>query len=165
MYRFVSSVILAILLAAPALAAPPQSTNKQLTQRFYDEVCNKGNMAVVDELVADNFVEHQPFPGIAPNREGVKQVFTMLRTAFPDLKCDVQYMVEEGDKVAIYLMMSGTQKGEFMGMPASGKPFSTPCIDIIRIVNKRAVEHWGVVDSGDIMQQLGAVPPSEKTGK
>ncbi len=83
----------------------------------------------------------------------------MMRTAFPDLKFEVDFMLSDGDMVAVYLTMSGTQKGEFMGMPASGKEFNSKTVDILRIVDGKAVEHWGVMDGMTMMHQLGVTPP------
>ncbi|HET6348050.1 MAG TPA: ester cyclase [Candidatus Krumholzibacteria bacterium] len=159
MYRFLTVAVIAAVLTVPAFAAPPASDNEALCQRFYNEVMDQGKLATIDELVAPNFVEHQPFPGIPTNRDGLTQFVTMMRTAFPDLKCTVNFMMQDGDKVAVYGTMSGTQNGEFMGVPASGKKFSVDCVDIVRIVNKQAVEHWGVMDSGVMMQQLGIPAP------
>lgn len=158
MYRVFSLCAVVVMLAGAALAGTVQDQNKALTQKFYDEVANKGNMAAADELLAEDFVDHEPFPGIGPGRDGCKQFFSMMRETFPDLNFDTKFMVAEGDKVVIYLTMSGTQKGEFMGMPASGKKFSINTIDIIRIADGKAVEHWGVTDGMTMMQQLGATP-------
>ena len=156
---------LLVLGLAGAAAAEASKDNEALCKKFYDEVANKGNVDMIDELVAEDFVEHEVFPGLEPGREGVKQFFTMMRTAFPDLKFKVEFMMSDGDKVATYVTMSGTQKGEFMGTPASGKKFTTKMVDIVRIVDGKAVEHWGVTDGLMMMQQLGAMPgdsPAEK---
>jgi predicted ester cyclase len=75
--------------------------NKAKTRRFMEEVLNKGNMQVVDELIAPNFVEHDPFPGQAPGVEGLKQAMVALRQAFPDLHVTVDEMLSDGDKVVI----------------------------------------------------------------
>lgn len=123
-----------------------------------EEVLNKGNMQVVDELIAPNFVEHDPFPGQAPGVEGLKQAMVALRQAFPDLHVTVDEMLSDGDKVVIRSTMKGTHKGTFMNIPATGKQISVEGIDIVRISNGRAVEHWGVTDNLTMMQQLGLVP-------
>jgi steroid delta-isomerase-like uncharacterized protein len=123
-----------------------------------EEVLNKGNMQVVDELIAPNFVEHDPFPGQAPGVEGLKQAMVALRQAFPDLHVTVDEMLSEGDKVVIRSTMKGPHKGNFMNIPATGKQISVEGIDIVRISNGRAVEHWGVTDNLTMMQQLGLVP-------
>jgi len=123
-----------------------------------EEVLNKGNMQAVDELIAPNFVEHNPFPGQAPGVEGLKQAMVALRQAFPDLHVTVDEMLSDGDKVVIRSTMKGTHKGNFMNIPATGKQMSVEGIDIVRISNGRAVEHWGVTDNLTMMQQLGLVP-------
>ena len=82
----------------------------------------------------------------------------MMRNAFPDARMDVDDLIAEGDKVAARLTMSGTQRGEFAGIPASGKSMSVTTIDIIRFKNGQVVEHWGATDSAKIMEQLGAIP-------
>ena len=130
---------------------------KTVVRRFYDEV-SAGNLDIVDELVADDFVEHEEFPGIEPNKEGVKQFFALFRSAFPDLRMEPHEMVAEGDLVCARVTMTGTHEGEFMGMPASGKPVEVQAIDMLRIGDGQATEHWGVTDAMTMMQQLGAIP-------
>jgi steroid delta-isomerase-like uncharacterized protein len=132
--------------------------NVALVRRFYDEVINGGRIDAIDELLAPNFVEHQEFPGLEPTREGVKQFFAMWRKAFPDTHGEIELVVADGDLVAVYGTWTGTHQGEFMGMPATGKRFSIPNADFIRFQNGVCVEHWGVGDSGMMMQQLGAMP-------
>src|SRR3712207_732074 len=107
-------------------------------------------------LVADDFRDHEEFPGISSDRDGVRQFFEMMRSAFPDFRIDVEDMLVEGDKVAVRMQMSWTHQGEFLGMPGSGQRFSTTGIDIIRVVDGKAVEHWGATDTLAMMQQLGA---------
>lgn len=158
MYRFLSLCAMLVLLVGTASAGTQQDEYKALTQGFYDEVVNNGNIAAADKYLAENFVDHEPFPGLKSDREGCKQFFAMMRDAFPDLKFDIHFMLAEGDKVAVYITMSGTQKKDFAGIPSSGKKFSANTIDIIRIADGKAVEHWGVTDGMTMMQQLGAMP-------
>ena len=132
--------------------------NKALMRRFYEEI-SKGNLAVVDELTAVDFVDHSPFvPGLAPGRQGTLELFTMIRAAFPDLRITAEDMVAEGDKVVARVTMSGTHRGEFMGIAPTGKQITVGIIEILRIAGGKMVEHWNVVDSLGMMQQLGAVP-------
>jgi steroid delta-isomerase-like uncharacterized protein len=139
--------------------------NKALMRRFYEEI-SKGNLTVVDELIADNLVDHSPFaPGQVPGRQGTLELFTMIRTAFPDLRITAEDMVAEGDKVVCRGTFSGTHKGEFMGIAPTGKQISVGVIEIMRIVGGKMVEHWNVVDNLGMMQQLGVVPPPEQRGK
>ena len=130
--------------------------NKAIMRRIYDEVFSKGNLAVVDELVVKDVIEHEEGP---QGSEGLKQTVTMFRTAFPDLQFSVEDMIAEGDKVVSRITMRGTHKGEFMGIPATGKTITVQAIDIIRFANGKAVEHWGVTDSAAMMEQLGVAPP------
>jgi len=81
----------------------------------------------------------------------------MLHNAFPDFKATIEQLIAEGDKVVLYMTWTGTQEGEFMGVPPTGKRLSVGVIDIIAIANGKFVEHWGIIDSGKMMQQLGAM--------
>ena len=136
--------------------------NKEITRRLVEEVFNRGNLGVVDEIMAPNFVEHEELPpGIPRNREGALQLFGMLRSAFPDFKATIQDLIAEGDKVVVYMTWTGTQKGEFMGIPPSGKRMTVPVIDILRFDGDQVTEHWGLMDVMSMMQQLGAIPSPE----
>lgn len=158
MRRRALPAIAALALIAAMLGGAQAEDNKALCSRFYQEAINGGNLELIDELVAEDFVDHEEAPGLEPNREGLKKFFAMMRTAFPDLKIDVEFMLADGDKVAAYLTMSGTHSGEFMGMPPSGKKFSIPTVDIVRFADGKAAEHWGVTDVLTMMQQLGVGP-------
>jgi len=135
-----------------------QEQNKATMKKFYNEGINKGNLDLIDELVADNFVEHEAIPGMSQGKQAVKDWFVMFRKGFPDLKFTVNDMVAEGDKVWTYITISGTNSGPFMDMDATGKKIETKGIDIVRFENGKAVEHWGVTDNTTMMQQLGMMP-------
>jgi steroid delta-isomerase-like uncharacterized protein len=125
---------------------------------FYASI-NQGDLDRLGELVADDFIEHEETPGLAPTKEGVLEFFRMYRAAFPDMRMDVEEILTSGDKAVVRARVTGTQQGEFMGMPATGKSFDVKLIDIIRFGGDGlAHEHWGVIDSLTMMQQLGAVP-------
>lgn len=132
-----------------------EKQNKALMKRFYDEVANKGDLKLIDELIAADFVEHEDFPGLAEGREGLKQFFSMIRSAFDGFRMDIEDLVAEGDKVVARITMRGTHKGEFMGIKGTGKTISVSAIDILRYADGRAVEHWGVTDAMAMMEQLG----------
>jgi steroid delta-isomerase-like uncharacterized protein len=133
--------------------------NKALARQLVEEVFNRGNLRVVDELLAPDFVEREVLPpGIPSGREGVKQLTAMFRGAFPDLKVSIDDIIAEGDRVVIRLTWTGTQRGEFMGIPPTGKPVSFGVIDILRFASGKCVEHWGQMDSMGLMMQLGAIP-------
>lgn len=164
MFRAFMVTLMLIAFPAIAVAGEVEDTNKALCQKFYEEVVNQGNFDLIDEMMAENFVEHEVFPGLSSGREGVKEFFMMMRNAFPDFHMKPEFSLAEGDKVVTYLTMSGTHKGEFMGMPASGKKFSTTTIDIVRMADGKAVEHWGVTDAMKMMHQLGMVPEGGHEG-
>jgi steroid delta-isomerase-like uncharacterized protein len=133
--------------------------NKALFRRMVEEIFNRGDMSLVDEFLAPDFVEHEELPpGIPPGREGVKQLTAMFRSAFPDFKATIDDMIAEGDKVVVRMTWRGTHKGEFMGIPPTGKSVSFGVIDIVRFAGDKFAEHWGLMDSMSMMQQLGAVP-------
>ena len=133
--------------------------NKTLIRRLYDEALNKGNLAVVDEILAPNYVRHGLASGAPTGPESTKQVFAMMRTAFPDLRITVEPVVGEGDKVAAQLIHSGTHKGEFMGIAPTGKQVMVTTIGIYRFAGSKLEESWILMDQLGMMQQLGAVPP------
>jgi steroid delta-isomerase-like uncharacterized protein len=136
-----------------------EEQNKAVVRRMVDEVFNKGNLRLIDEIMAPDFVEHEQLPpGIPGGREGVKQLTASFRSSFPDFKATIEDILAEGDKVVIRMTWRGTQKGEFMGIPPSGKMVNFGVIDIIRIAGGKFVEHWGQMDMMGMMQQLGAVP-------
>lgn len=133
--------------------------NKAAMRTMVEEVFNKGNVAAVDEYMAPGFVEHEVLPpGIPEGAEGLRQLVIMMRSAFPDFHAKIDDMIAEDDKVVINMTWSGTQKGEFMDIPPTGKHISFGVIDIIRVQDGKAVEHWGQMDNMGMMQQLGAIP-------
>jgi steroid delta-isomerase-like uncharacterized protein len=139
--------------------------NKALVRQMVEEVFNRGNISLADKFLAPDFVEREELPpGIPRDREGVKQLTTMFRAAFPDFKATIDDIIAEGDKVVIRQTWSGTHKGEFMGIPPTGKSVSFGVIDIIRIAGGKFVEHWGQMDSMGLMQQLGAIPTPGQSG-
>jgi steroid delta-isomerase-like uncharacterized protein len=132
--------------------------NKELMRQFYEEVINAGNIDLIDELLSDDFVEHEEFPGITPDREGVKQFFRMFKQAFPDGTMTPEDMIAEGDLVAARATIRGTHQGEFMGVPATGKQIDVTAVEIVQFADGKATAHWGVTDAMGMMMQLGAMP-------
>jgi len=130
--------------------------NKAAVLRFYGEM-SKGNVGIIDEMVADDFVEHDEFPGLTPNKDGVRQFFQAMRVAFPDLEMIAEDMVAEGDKVFVRARMRGTQRGEFIGIPATGRQIDVPMGDFLRFKDGKVAEHWGATDTGMMLQQLGVI--------
>ena len=136
--------------------------NKALFRRFMDEVFNRGNIGLVDELMPLDFAEHEELPpGMPPGREGLKALVATFRNAFPDFKVTLDDVLAEGDKVVVRSTWSGTQQGAFMGIAPTGKRVSFEVIDIVRIAGGKVQEHWGQMDSMLMMQQLGLAPVPE----
>ncbi len=131
---------------------------KTQLERIPLEVFNQGNFGLIDELIAPDFVEHYEQPGVPPTREGFKQFAMAYRSAFPDLRYTVEDAIDAGDKIVYRLTASGTMKGDFLGMPATGTRASWTEIHIGRVANGQLVEHWGLVDQLGMLVQLGVIP-------
>ena len=134
-------------------------TNTALFRRFMEEVANRGNLAAVDEVMAPDFTEHEVLPpGTPPGREGVKQVFAMLRAGLPDLQVTIDDAIATGDKVVCRETWRGTHRGELLGAAPTGKRVEFGAIDIVRVADGKLVEHWGQSDWLGLLQQVGALP-------
>ena len=132
-------------------------------RRLYDMI-NAGDIDGFAAIMADDFVEHEELPGLAPSKEGVLTLFRGYREAFPDLRMTVEDIVASGDKAVARVTTTGTQTGEWMGMPASGRRAEVHLIDIMRFDEDGLVsEHWGVMDMLSMLQQLGAIPEAAPT--
>ena len=126
-------------------------------QRLYDLI-NAGDIEGFGRQLADDFVERNEVPGIPPTKAGVIQYFQMLLAAFPDFRMDVEDVIASSDKAVARVRVTGTHKGEFMGIPATEKSAAVNLIDITRFGDDGlAHEHWGVVDQLALMQQLGLI--------
>ncbi|TMD48040.1 MAG: ester cyclase [Chloroflexi bacterium] len=133
--------------------------NKALAARIPLEAFNQGKLEVIDEVIADNSIDHGELPsGMPPGKEGVKLLVKALRSAFPDFKITIGLQVAEGDLVVQQATTTGTMKGEFAGMPPSGKTATWEAIHITRIKDGKIVEHWQVQDQLGMLQQLGFIP-------
>ena len=139
--------------------------NKTIARRITEEIWGSGNLALIDDLFAPNNVDHNPMPGLAPSREGLKQGVTMMHAAFPDLHTQVDGLIAEGNKVVARFSGRGTQKGELMGIPPTGKEVTVAGIQICRIADGKVVEDWSELDYMGMMTQLGVVPPPAQSGK
>ena len=132
---------------------------KALMKRFNDEVMTQGKIEVIDELVSEDLVEHAPTPpGFPEGRDGVKAYVDLFRSAFPDFKATSVAVVEEGDEAWMQSTLTGTHKGEFMGIPATNKTFEITAFDRVKFKDGKAVEHWASQDDMGMMTQLGIAP-------
>jgi steroid delta-isomerase-like uncharacterized protein len=133
--------------------------NKTIVRRVNDEVWSKGQLDVIDELIADDFVATVVgAPEQIRGPQGFREFVVMYRTAFPDLRITVDEQFAEGETVVTRWTATGTNEGELMGMPATGKQATTAGININRISGGKLVEGWGLFDQLGLLQQIGAVP-------
>jgi steroid delta-isomerase-like uncharacterized protein len=130
------------------------------TMRKAYDLINAGDLEGFAALISDDdFVEHDESPGMTPTKEGVLQFFGMFRAGFPDLRMEPEQIFVDGDRVAVYFHATGTNTGEFMGMPPTGKSVDVHGLDIVRFGGDgTAHEHWGLFDAFGMMQQLGLAP-------
>ncbi len=128
---------------------------KEVLMRFYEAI-NRGDFPALSHLVASDYVEHQPLPPrVPPDREGVQEYVRQMRAAFPDVQYAVQDIVAENDKAWSRVIMTGTQKEEFEGIPPTGKQVRIEQVDIYRFAQNQIIEHWSIIDQLGLLQQLG----------
>jgi predicted ester cyclase len=137
------------------------TSNEAIYRRIIEEGFNQGDLAVVDELVGANAIEHQR-GGAGDGPDGVKRTITILRSAFPDFKITIDEVVAVGDKVWARQRGGGTNLGSFAGFPPTGRKALTDVIDICRFEDGKMVEHWGVPDQLGMMFALGHIAPPSR---
>ncbi len=126
------------------------------TAKKLGEAINSGRLEEFHQLFAANVVDHDPAPGQASGPEGFIQFFTQFREVFPDLKIAVEHMVADEENVAMAYTVTGTQKGTFQGIPATGKTIKARGMQIARFdSNAKIIERWGSSDELGIMKQIG----------
>ncbi|MDQ3898849.1 MAG: ester cyclase [Actinomycetota bacterium] len=132
-----------------------------VARRLVTDVFGGGDVSLVDELVDEGLIDHNPFPGLAPGREGFTQAVTMVRGGFPDLRCAPVRVIVDGDGVFYHWEGNATQSGAFAGIPPTGKAVRLSGMEIIHFGGRdddKVIEHWILVNGMEIMQQLGVVP-------
>ena len=129
-----------------------------VVRRFIEEYQSGHDVAVAEELLADDFVDHSPFGPFAPDRAGVLALFGTLFAAFPDLRAVIHAQWADGDDVITRKTFHGTHDGEFMGIPPTGNAVEFDVIDVVTVRDGRMHAHWNVVDALSLMQQVGAIP-------
>lgn len=129
---------------------------RQITERWIEEGWSKGNAAIVDELHAPGFVDHDP-GGRSPDRAGFKEGIERFRASFQDLEANVEDLVvdEESGKVAVRWSASGTHTAAYLGLPPTGKRIRFKGIEIIVVKDGRITERWGEWDGFDLLEQMG----------
>jgi steroid delta-isomerase-like uncharacterized protein len=131
--------------------------NEALIREMIEEVWCKGDLAAVDLYFAIDYVDHAPLPRQAPGSVGYKEAVATIRSAFPDLHLTLEDILCEGDKVALHYTMQGTHRGQFIGIPPTGKSVSVTGMINARIAEGKVVERWANVDTLGLMKQLGVV--------
>lgn len=132
--------------------------NKKLSNFINENIISQGNLAMADEYISPDYVDHNALPGLPSGIPGFKQGVEIYRNAFPNLNIKVDDMIADGDKVVTRWTATGTHQGELMGIPPTGQNVKVTGISIDRCANGKIVEHWDVFDQLGMMQQLGVVP-------
>jgi steroid delta-isomerase-like uncharacterized protein len=131
--------------------------NKTMVRRVFEEGINNNDPTVFDQVIGPSYVNHD-MPAPAPGIEGFKQVIAAFIAAFPDMRVAVEDVLADGDRVASRGEMTGTHRGAFMGIPATGKQVRVAYQDIWRVADGKLVENWVRLDMLGMMQQLGVAP-------
>ncbi len=142
---------------------------KHLVRRHFEEVLNQGHLDVIDEIYSENYTLDAPVQtdgasvaqGQTKGRDGLKKRVTLFRTGFPDIHFTIDNLVAEADKVTVQYRFQGTHQGKFLGLPPTRNHIDVGGILIARIVDNKIETAWSVFDSGDMMKQLGVVPPKK----
>ena len=130
--------------------------NKAIVLRWFAEL-DRGNLDIVDELIADNYVDHNPaLPNLPPGREGVRRYVSILKAAFPDAAHTIEDVIAEGDKVMTRVTARGTFLGECIGYRPNGKVIEISGFAVHRLEHGRLIEHWAHADIAGFMHQIGA---------
>jgi predicted ester cyclase len=132
--------------------------SKRLLRRITDEIWNKRRLDLIDELIADDLVDHIEMPGIeGTGRERYRASVTAMHAAFPDYHEEILWTVAEGDGAVSYVRLTGTHEGPLYGLAPTGRRVEHNAMGALRFASGRAIERWGVGDSTAMMQQLGLV--------
>lgn len=132
---------------------------KDVMRRYYEEAWNERDLAVLDSVLSDDYVNHSPFvPELPVGPEGVPMVMHALWQAFPDLTFTIEDQFGEGERVVTRTVLRGTHQGDFMGVPATDRSIEVGMITIERVAGGRIVEHWRISDELAMLRQLGLLP-------
>jgi predicted ester cyclase len=130
--------------------------NKAVVRRWIEEFKTGGDESVSDELRSPHFVNHSAPPGAPTGPEAGKIAFRAMRAAFPDLRVTIEDMLADGDRVVTRQTFAGTHRGEWLGVPPTGRLVSWAVIDIVRLDGNMIVDHWAVADLHGLLAQLTA---------
>lgn len=138
-----------------------EDTNKEIIRKYFKAIDEEGktaNAEILNDFLSEDFIEHNPPPGIPPNRDGWKQLFKMFAEATPGYHV-INDLIAENDKVVAHITAYGKHIGTVFGIPATGREFSMKGIVIWRLKNGMITEHWAQSDMIGMMMQLGAMQP------
>ena len=139
------------------------TNNKDVVLRlWYQELWDNWNLGVADDLLTDDYHLHTPGVPVPLDRETTKQVVAMYGASFPDLKHTVDEMIVEGDTVGARWTVRGTHRGEFQGIPATGKAVNLSGVTFHHLRGGKISETWLSFDTAVLLQQIGAVPAVAK---
>ena len=152
------------VLAQATPAAQSNLANEEVVRAFFEQVLSQGNMDLIDDLLAPDFVLHvSPDPSQdVQGLEGVMGFVMGLRAAFPDVTYTVEELISEGDSVVVRWVNSGTHQGDYFGIPATGRPVSIGGANLFHLAGGKLVEEWGFPDSLSILIQLGVIPGGDQ---
>ena len=138
-------------------------SNKNVVRRLFEEVWNKGNLQVTDELFTPNYTHHDAStPDVGRGPESEQKRATLYRTAFPDIRFTIDDMIAEGETVMARWSCRATHKGDLSGIAPTGKQININGVSIARFTNGKMAEGWVNWDALGLMQQLGVVPDLHK---
>ena len=138
-----------------------QETNKEIIRKYFKAIDEEGktaNAEILNDFLAEDFIEHDPAPGIPPTRDGWKQLFKMFAESTPGYHV-INDLIAEDDKVVAHITAYGKHVGTIFGIPATNKEFSMKGIVIWRLKNGKIIEHWAQNDMVGMMIQLGVMQP------
>lgn len=136
--------------------------NAEIVRNFVNEVITRGNIEAAGQYVWEDVIEQVPLPGQGPGLDGLKDILRAMRSGFPDIVFSIQEQISENDKVASRFEWSGTHKGEFLGIPATGRSVRVWGIVIDRLEDGRIKDTRIIMDTVGLLGQLGVLPPPPK---
>jgi len=152
---FITSFVLVFICSGSFAQNAPEKLTTKIKEAY--EVFNNRQYDKFSDYIADDYVDHSPFPGQNPGIEGFKDAFKMFFKAYPDLKFTIKDVIvnSDGTKASVLSEITGTNSGDFMGMPATNKKIDILGIDMLYFKGDKCSEHWGYADDATMMQQLG----------
>jgi len=132
--------------------------NKVLARLLLEEDISRGDEAVAERIIHPDFVDHTNPPGMQHGLAGHKAIVRLFRAAFPDQWWQIEDLIAEGDRVVARTTMRGTHRGDFFGIPATGRAVTLPGVHVMRVADGKIAEHWGSNDDLGLLRQIGALP-------